>query len=110
MSEPGRRERRGVLLRLDPAVHEAIAAWAAQDLRSLNAQVEWLLRQALDEAGRLPRHAGDLPRRGRPRKPDGGKRDGERTGDQTSRVTSTATNSAELAGPANTPLSGGTSV
>ena len=68
MSEPGRRDRRSVLLRLDPAVHKALAAWAAQDLRSLNAQVEWLLRQALEEAGRMPRQAGELPRRGRPRR------------------------------------------
>ncbi len=60
------RERKPVLLRLDPAVHEALARWAADDLRSLNAHIELLLRQALAKAGRTPRDAGPLPRRGRP--------------------------------------------
>jgi hypothetical protein len=59
-------ERRPVLLRLDPAVHDALQRWAADELRSLNAQVELLLRRALDEAGRLPHQVGPLPRRGRP--------------------------------------------
>nr|WP_221442639.1 hypothetical protein [Nocardiopsis algeriensis] len=56
------------MLRLDPAVHDALARWAGQELRSTNAQIEFLLRRALDEAGRMPKEAGDLPRRGRPRK------------------------------------------
>lgn len=46
-------DRKSALLRLDPAVHEALAKWAADDLRSFNAHVEWLLRRALAEAGRL---------------------------------------------------------
>ena len=52
---PGRRrrERKSVLLRLDPEVHEALARWAADDLRSTNAHIEWLLRRAVTEAGRL---------------------------------------------------------
>lgn len=61
-------ERKKVLLRLDPAVHDAIARWAGQELRSTNAQIEFLLRRALKEAGRMPEEAGDIPRRGRPRK------------------------------------------
>jgi hypothetical protein len=65
------RERKPVLLRLDPAVHEALARWAADDLRSVNAHIELLLRQALAKAGRTPRDAGPLPRRGRPVKDDG---------------------------------------
>jgi hypothetical protein len=48
-------ERKGVLLRLDAAVHDALARWASDELRSTNAQVEFLLRRALAEAGRLPR-------------------------------------------------------
>ncbi|MFF0544834.1 toxin-antitoxin system HicB family antitoxin [Nocardia thailandica] len=44
-----------VLLRLDPAVHEAIARWAADDLRSVNAQIEYALRMALKQAGRAPK-------------------------------------------------------
>jgi hypothetical protein len=63
-----RTERKKVLLRLDPAVHDAIARWAADDLRSTNAQIEYLLRRALSEAGRLPGTAKPLPRRGRPPK------------------------------------------
>lgn len=60
------RKRRSVLLRLDPAVHDAVARWAADDLRSVNAQIEVLLRQALAGAGRTPRDVGALPKRGRP--------------------------------------------
>ena len=59
-------ERKQVLLRIDPTVHDALARWAADEFRSLNAQVEMLLRRALDDAGRLPRQAGPMPRRGRP--------------------------------------------
>lgn len=61
--------RRGVLLRLDPAVHDALTKWAADELRSVNAQVEMVVRRALAEAGRMPAHAGPLPRRGRPAGP-----------------------------------------
>jgi hypothetical protein len=59
-------ERKPVLLRLDPAVHAALTRWAADDLRSLNAQVEVLLRAALADAGRLPHGVGPVARRGRP--------------------------------------------
>lgn len=62
----GRPQRKQVLLRLDPAVYEALARWANDELRSANAQIEFLLRRALAEAGRLPGEAGPLPRRGRP--------------------------------------------
>jgi hypothetical protein len=58
--------RKPVLLRMDPAVHEALARWAADELRSVNAQVEVLLRQALRQAGRMPERAGQPARRGRP--------------------------------------------
>lgn len=47
-------ERKSVLLRLDPAVHSALQRWAADDLRSVNAQIEFLLRESLRRAGRLP--------------------------------------------------------
>jgi hypothetical protein len=59
-------ERKSVLLRLDPAVHDALARWAADELRSTNAQIEFLLRRALAQAGRLPGHAGTMRRPGRP--------------------------------------------
>lgn len=58
--------RKQVLLRLDPAVHEALARWAADELRSTNAQVDYLIRRALREAGRMPPEARPPARRGRP--------------------------------------------
>ncbi|MEV5316575.1 hypothetical protein AB0K92_02670 [Streptomyces sp. NPDC052687] len=73
-----RQERKQVLLRLDPLVYEALARWAGDELRSANAQIEFLLRRALAESGRLPGEAGPIPRRGRPPKgPAGGR--GERS-------------------------------
>ena len=60
-------ERKGILLRLDPAVHDALARWASDELRSTNAQIEFLLRRALTEAGRMPGKAGEMRRPGRPR-------------------------------------------
>ena len=59
-------ERRQVLLRMDPAVHDALIRWAEDEFRSVNAHVEMLLRRALSDAGRMPRQAAPLPKRGRP--------------------------------------------
>jgi hypothetical protein len=50
LSEPP--SRKAFLLRLDPAVAAAIEALAAQELRSVNGQIEWLLREALAKRGR----------------------------------------------------------
>ena len=51
--------RRSFLLRIDPPVLDAIQRWANDDLRSLNGQIEFLLRRALAQAGRTPsRNAG----------------------------------------------------
>jgi hypothetical protein len=61
-------ERKSILLRLDPAVHDALARWAADELRSTNAQIEFMLRRALSEAGRLPDKVSPVRRPGRPRK------------------------------------------
>lgn len=63
---PRRVQRKSVLLRLDPAVHDALARWAADDLRSVNAQIEMLLRRALSDADRLPRDVRPVRRPGRP--------------------------------------------
>jgi hypothetical protein len=46
-------DRRPFLLRIDPAVLDALQRWANDDLRSLNAQIEFVLRRSLQEAGRL---------------------------------------------------------
>jgi len=56
-------ERKPFLLRLDPAVYESMQGWAADDLRSLNAQIEFVLRRALQQQGRL--------RPGTPARPEG---------------------------------------
>jgi hypothetical protein len=59
-------ERKNVLLRLDPAVHDALARWASDEMRSTNAQIEFLLRRALKDAGRMPGHVRKMRKPGRP--------------------------------------------
>ncbi len=51
-------QRKAILLRFDPKLHDALRRWADDELRSFNAQVEYLLRRALTDAGRAPRAAG----------------------------------------------------
>ncbi len=46
-------ERKPFLMRVDPRLLEALQRWATDDLRSLNAQIEFLLRRSLQQAGRL---------------------------------------------------------
>jgi hypothetical protein len=46
-------ERRAFLLRIDPDLYDALQRWAAEELRSLNGQIEFLLRRATADAGRL---------------------------------------------------------
>ena len=64
-------QRKAFLLRVDPAVLEAVQRWADDDLRSLNGQIEFLLRRALTDAGRAgtrppePGTADDVPKRKR---------------------------------------------
>ena len=45
-------ERKAFLLRIDPELYDALARWAADELRSLNGQIEFLLRQATADGGR----------------------------------------------------------
>jgi len=60
-------DRKPFLLRIDPTVLEGVQRWANDDLRSLNAQIEYLLRESLRRAGRAPR----LPAQGdTPNEPD----------------------------------------
>ena len=49
--------RKAFLLRIDPALLESVQRWANDDLRSLNAQVEFLLRRAVQDAGRARQDA-----------------------------------------------------
>lgn len=45
-------------LRIDPVIWEAVQRWADDEMRSANGQVEWILRDALKRAGRLPKKEG----------------------------------------------------
>jgi hypothetical protein len=56
-------ERKAFLLRIDPALWEDLNRWASQELRSVNGQIEWVLRRAVDEkfGRRPPREPEDLP-------------------------------------------------
>ncbi|MFB4267362.1 hypothetical protein [Nonomuraea sp. GTA35] len=74
-------ERKKLLLRLDPVVHDALARWASDELRSTNSQIEFLLRRALTEAGRLPEGVGRMRPRGRPRKDPDGEEEEQADGD-----------------------------
>ncbi len=47
-------ERKPFLLRIDPALFDALSRWAGDELRSVNGQIEFVLRRALQDAGRLP--------------------------------------------------------
>ena len=58
-------DRKPFLLRLDPETMAALRSWSADDLRSLNGQIEFLLRRALRDSGRLPSRAGEhMPKTG----------------------------------------------
>jgi hypothetical protein len=65
--------RKSFLLRIDPAIFDALRRWADDELRSVNGQLEFVLRRALADAGRLPtkRSTGDR-----------GKDEGRRTKDE----------------------------
>jgi hypothetical protein len=51
--------RKAFPLRLDPAIYDALQGWADAEMRSVNGQIEFLLRRSLQEAGRLPKQYAD---------------------------------------------------
>lgn len=51
--------RKSFALRIDAKTLEAVQRWAKDDLRSLNAQIEFVLRESLRKSGRLPKHSAD---------------------------------------------------
>ena len=59
-------EKKAYPLRISAAVLDAMQRWSDDELRSVNAQIELIVRRALTEEGRMPREARPLPRRGRP--------------------------------------------
>jgi hypothetical protein len=58
-------ERKPFLLRMDPAVLDALQKWAADDLRSLNGQIEYVLRRVLQQEGRMPSGEARRAKKGR---------------------------------------------
>ena len=50
-------DRKSFLIRVDPALLQSVQRWADDDLRSLNAHIEYLLRDSLRRAGRLAKTA-----------------------------------------------------
>jgi hypothetical protein len=61
-------ERKPFLIRIERDVLDAVQRWANDDLRSLNAQIEFLLRRALRDAGRMGDEGEAGGRRGSPRR------------------------------------------
>jgi hypothetical protein len=59
-------ESKRFLLRLDPRLFDALRRWANEDLRSINAQIEYLLTDAARRAGRLPSKPVPRPRASTP--------------------------------------------
>lgn len=53
-------DRKAFLLRMDPQTYEALERWAKDEFRSMNGQIEFLLRRALQQAGRLKSRAAPL--------------------------------------------------
>jgi hypothetical protein len=52
-------ERRAFLLRVDPDLYDALQRWASSELRSVNGQIEFVLRRALQQTGRLKKESSD---------------------------------------------------
>lgn len=50
-----KKQNKGFLLRLDPATMELVERWAAQEFRSVNGQIQWIIAESLRRHGRLPR-------------------------------------------------------
>jgi hypothetical protein len=96
-------DRKPILLRLDPAVHDALARWAADELRSTNAQIEMVLRRGLADAGRLPASLSPLRGPGRPRKGDA------LPGDHDDARSTDASGSTDVSGSADVSGDSGTS-
>lgn len=52
-------DKKNFVLRLNPQTYKALEKWAADDFRSVNGQVEWILDRALKDAGRNPKSKSD---------------------------------------------------
>lgn len=70
-------QKKRFLLRLDPAIYDAVQRWAHDEWRSVNAQIEYLLRDALRRAGRLPARSPAGADAAGPGRPPGGDEQGQ---------------------------------
>jgi len=70
-------QKKRFLLRLDPAIYDAVQRWADDEWRSVNAQIEYLLRDALRRAGRLPARSPAGADAAGPGRPPGGDEQGQ---------------------------------
>ena len=52
-------KKKAFLLRIEPKVYDQLERWAVDELRSVNGQIEFMLRKALQQAGRLHGPGGD---------------------------------------------------
>lgn len=50
-----KQQNKGFLLRLDPATMELVERWAAQEFRSVNGQIQWIIAESLCRHGRIPK-------------------------------------------------------
>ncbi len=48
-------KKKNFILRIDYKTYEAVAKWAADEFRSVNGQLEWIINQELKKSGRLPK-------------------------------------------------------
>lgn len=48
-------QKKSFVLRVDPELFKSVEKWAADEFRSTNGQLEWIINQALKESGRLPK-------------------------------------------------------
>ena len=56
-----KKDKKGFLLRIPPPLFEELRRWAEQDMRSINGQIEWILRDALRRRGRRPPDEDEAP-------------------------------------------------
>jgi len=49
------------MLRINPEIYEALEKWAADEFRSVNGQLEWVIEKALKDSGRMPKKQSSTP-------------------------------------------------
>ncbi len=60
----GKQNNKGFLLRLDPEMMELVEKWAAQEFRSVNGQIQWIIAESLKRHGRINKEKNDTQEKG----------------------------------------------